>query len=371
MVHVSAPGKLMIAGEWSVLEPGNPCIVTSIDKRVHVSMETHGNWRVEMADIGISFEGEIKDGKFALNTPIGEEGFEKARFAISAIETSYQYAWERGKKLSGMRIKIWKDAIKNEETRTGFGYFASLIVSITSAILHETGIDVSKNKDIVFRLSSIAYYKTQGRGGSAYNIASAVYGKTLVYRRFDGEWLKSEIDEVESGRARISSLAESQWPGFFAKEIPFPQGMEICVGIIGEPVSARSTVRQMENYKKSRTMEYDGIISRMKNNSEQMIVSFSNRDTPGIIELIKKSQALLTELGQKSGVETENPKLRRLCWAAMRHNGAGKISGAGKSDIGIAVCFNRGCSEKIKNEWLESGIPSVEASIGTEGVRVE
>lgn len=371
MVHVSSPGKLMIAGEWAVLEPGNPCIVTAIGKRVHVSLEKSQGFSVEMADIGISFEGEMKERRFMIKTPIGEDGFEKARFAISAIETSLQYLEEKGKSISGLKARIWKDDIQHEELRTGFGYFASLIVSMTTAILHEAGMDVSKNRDVIFRLSSIAYYRTRGRGGSAYNIAAAVYGKTLVYRRFDGEWLKAELDDVESGSKRISYLAESPWPGFFAKDISVPKETQICIGIIGDPVSARSTVRQMESYKKSRAMEYDSIISHMKNNTEQMIVSFANRDLPGILELVRKSQSVLTELGQKSGVEAETPKLRRLCWIASRHSGAGKLSGAGKSDVGIAICFDRGCSEKIKNEWKESGISSVETSFGTDGVKVE
>ena len=38
MLKVKSPGKIMLAGEWSVLESGNLCIVMTVDKFVEASI---------------------------------------------------------------------------------------------------------------------------------------------------------------------------------------------------------------------------------------------------------------------------------------------------------------------------------------------
>ena len=370
MVEVSSPGKLMIAGEWSVLEPGSQCVVASVERRVHVSVEASDRFMVDMPDLGIAFEAVMENGRLSINTGMGEEGYEKARFASAAIETSLQYLAENGRKTGPLKIRIWKDPAQNDILKTGFGYFASVIVSVVAGILSESGIDVSKSRDIIFKLSSVAYYRTPGRGGSSYNIAAAVHGGTFVYRRFDGEWLKNEMDDIDSGNQKLSQLVTKNWPGYYFKPAAFPESMHVCTGIIGEPVSAHSVVRQMMNFKRHSAAEYDRMMRELRGSVDYFIISLSNKDCPGMIETLRKNQALLSELGERSGIEMGTPKLRRLCWIAARHGGIGKISGAGKSDIGIAICFDSSDAEKIIQEWKINGIEPVDAKIAMDGVVV-
>ncbi len=39
MIEVSAPGKLYIAGEYAVVEPGHPAIIVAIDQFMTVTIE--------------------------------------------------------------------------------------------------------------------------------------------------------------------------------------------------------------------------------------------------------------------------------------------------------------------------------------------
>lgn len=371
MVHVSAPGKLMIAGEWAILELGNSSLVAAINRRVHSVVENSDKFSIELSDFQINVEARLENKKIILNTPIGEEAFDKIRFVAAAIETSIQYLNELGKDSGSLKIKVWGDPTEVEEVRTGFGYFASAIVAVVGGILSNAGVDISEKRDILFKLSSVAYYKTQGRGGSAYNIAAAAYGGTFVYRRFDGEWLKNEIDIIESGREKIANVVGNNWPGFYYKNLPIPKGMIIEVGITGEPVSAMGKVKQMLNFKKQSPMEYDRIYSQIRSSVEFMITSVSNKDKVGILDMAKKNAALLRELGEKSGIDVETPRIRRLIWIANRHGAAGKLSGAGKSDMGIAICFDKDDAEKIKKEWEQNGIMPFETNIEKEGIQIE
>jgi phosphomevalonate kinase len=371
MVHVSSPGKLMLAGEWSILEMGNPCIVTAIDKRVHAYLENSEKFSIEMVDFGINVDAELEAGKIIIKTPIGEDGFDKTRFAAAAIEVALQYLVDSGKSPGKFKVKIWKDTVFLDEVKTGFGYFASLISSVMGAVLSNSGIDITRHHELVFKLSAIAYYRTQGRGGSSYNLAAAIYGGSFVYRRFDGEWLKNEMDMVDGGKEKIKVLAEKPWPGVYLKEISIPKDMELCIGITGEPVSSIGMVKQMNNFKHHNPLEYESLVGHLRNTVDYLQTSITNRNQAGILEMISKSQKILRELGEKSGIDIETPKIRRLCWIASRHGGAGKLSGAGKSDMGIAVCFSKEDAMKIKKEWSENGIIPFDAEIDKEGIKVE
>ena len=43
MIEVSAPGKLYIAGEYAVVEPGHPAIIVAVDQFITVSLEQTKN----------------------------------------------------------------------------------------------------------------------------------------------------------------------------------------------------------------------------------------------------------------------------------------------------------------------------------------
>ena len=64
MIHCSAPGKLMIAGEWAVLE-GKPCIVAAVNKHVHSTVEPlSGNYiSVSIDDFKLQDIRFVWDGK--------------------------------------------------------------------------------------------------------------------------------------------------------------------------------------------------------------------------------------------------------------------------------------------------------------------
>ncbi len=40
MIELSVPGKLFIAGEYAVVEPGHPAIIVAVDQFITVTVET-------------------------------------------------------------------------------------------------------------------------------------------------------------------------------------------------------------------------------------------------------------------------------------------------------------------------------------------
>ena len=122
-------------------------------------------------------------------------------------------------------------------------------------------------------------------------------------------------------------------------------------------VNERKSFKQWdkENYHRI----YDGISSVV----DELIDAFKENDHENIVILVSKNGELLRELTKKSGVNIETPELRKLSEIAAKYGCAGKLSGAGGGDCGIAVCFSEKNAEKIKKAWKESGLYSISAKI--------
>lgn len=375
MVHVSSPGKLMISGEWAIMELGNPCVVVAVDRRIHVRIEENPSIKINMKDFGVTAEAEFDGKKLNFTSRVTEEDFEKIIFLQAAVETTLIYLTDIGKKPMNFLIETWKEpeSYSAEDDRIGFGYFASTIASAVAGILklHEIDITEAKGKDMIFKLSAIAYYSTPGMGGSAYNLAASIYGGALVYRRFDGDWLKVEIDNIYSGKGSMKNLLSKIWPGLYVKEIKLPVAMHVCVGWTGIPAPTRSMVRQMMNFKKQNPVDYNMLITQIRNTTDYLVNYMRNDDWKNTIETLKKNNEYLRELGFRSGVEIETPAIRKLSWIASKHGGAGKMSGAGRGNYGIAICFTKDAADKIKSQWLVSGILPIDVKIDKNGVLEE
>src|SRR3989344_638447 len=89
MIHTSAPGKLMIAGEWAVIE-GYPCIVAAVNRRVHCTIEEKDPdeaIEIELKDFNLNAKALFANNRLTIIS--GND--EKLKYAKAAIETALQY----------------------------------------------------------------------------------------------------------------------------------------------------------------------------------------------------------------------------------------------------------------------------------------
>lgn len=373
MIHVSSPGRVMISGEWSILEEGNPCVVAAIDKRFHAEVSENDKIRIIIDDFKIDVFASFSENHLELEGNVAEDQMEHLELIADAIETTLNYLVLRGIAPKNFSIRLWSDSSVTEEDRIVFGFYSSYTVSVIGAILKFNGVEIENDetRNLIYKLSVVAHSKKRMRTGSAYKIASSLYGGLILYRRFDREWMSLELEEYFRGGQDLISLVNKSWPGLFVKRIRPPHSIIIIAGFAGKPHSSYSKVGEMMNYKHYKKGEFEKIISQIRTVSEALAVNMENDNKEQIVNLIKRNRELLLELEQKSGVEIETTDMRRLSWVAERHGGAGKISGAGRGNCGIAVCFDQDVADKIKKEWKSSGINPVDIRIDHQGLRIE
>ncbi len=366
MIHVSAPGKLFLSGEWSVLE-GNHGLVAAVNRRVHCVIEENNEILVSIDDYKIKNVKAEFDGKKISWTGASEYENEKLIFTKGALETVLQYIGN----FKPFKIRTWGEETSIEvngiRKKIGFGSSAAATVSIIAAVIayHDKDIRSRSAKDIIYKLAAVAHYLAQGKIGSGFDIAASVYGGAFVYRKPDSQWLLKELEK------NIKGAAEKNWPELYIEELMIPENFHLLVAWTKESASTSAMVRAMNEYKKSSPDRHEELVMAVANAAKNVIDAFKKSDNEKILTYIQKNEDALRRLGKESGVRIETDELRLLSDVASEHGGAGKLSGAGGGDCGIAVCFDKKTAEKIKKAWQKNGLHIVDASIDKDGIRTE
>ena len=368
-MKISAPSKLFIAGEWAVLDAGNPGIVAAVNKRVWVEIEEGSKITVSVKDFNIyGVEGEFNGKELKWLNAKPEEN-EKLVFMKAAIESVLKFLEE----WKAFRITSWGELsqidVERKKKKIGFGSSAASVVATIAGILALHGWDIKnrKVKDIIYKLSAVAHYFAQGRIGSGFDIAASTYGGVFVYKRFDSEWLIKQFEEGKS----IREIVSLEWPGLGIERLNIPEGFELLVGWTGESASTTFMIKKLNEWTRKYSEEKERIYKQIAELVKNLIEAWKTGKKERILELIRKNEDYLRELGEKSGIPIETPELRKLSEIANKNGGAGKLSGAGGGDCGIAVVFDSEISEKIKKEWEENGIQVLDVSLDLNGVEKE
>ena len=374
MTKIKAPGKLMLSGEWSVLEIGNPCIVLAVDRFVEVNIKrSKGNAIVinvpdfKVKKINAAFDAH--SNKMELNNANAEQ--EKTlSFVKNSIEATLAYLNEKNIKLQGFELTTKStDTIigtPEGEQKIGFGSSAAVSVATVAAVLslHKQKIKTPKEKERIFKLSCIAHFLGQGKIGSAFDVAASTFGGALIYKRFDAKWLEHELKSK-----KISTVVDEQWPHLYFEPLKLPKNFEIVVGFSGKSASTKELVAKINEFKQRDNAEYQGIMQELKETTEQLIAALEKGNKEQVLALIRQNRGVLKDLSDSSLTELETPELSKIIQAAEQNGAAGKFSGAGGGDCAIAVCFDKKIAEAVKKTIKKKDLFSIDLVISENGVK--
>lgn len=366
MIHFSAPGKLMIAGEWAVLED-KPCIVAAVNRRVHSIVEPlTGNYiSLSIDDFKIQDIRFTWDGKNITLFKIYQVDAEKLKFTKEAIEVALRFLKENGIEFKPFKIRTYGEDTIVDGKKIGFGSSAAAVVAIAASVLDFHGYAATKEE--IYKLATIAHYYAQGKVGSAFDIAASTYGGIIVYKRFDAAWLASKIESSE----KFINIVKDRWHGFFVEQLDIPENLRLAIAWTGKSASTSAAIKQMDSFKATNPKRYNELYDDIAYVVELLIDRWKSNDEENIPDSIRKNKDVLHQLTKESGVSIETTELRTLSKIAEEYGAAGKLSGAGGGDCGFAVAFNSDTIEKIKLAWHQAGLHVIDANIDKEGVRIE
>lgn len=358
---VKTPGKLMVAGEFAVLEKGYPLLVMAVDRYVHTIIEDDTNYyftseNFEMYDLTWHFNGE---------RVIFDNYSPRLKFVTSALTTVLTYLKEKGVETTPFSLSV-RSELDDEATgaKYGLGSSAAVVTSVVAAVL-EKFLQYPPARSLIFKLAAIAHVRTQGSGSGA-DIAASTFGGVIYYKSFQANWLLYQLRKSK----QILPVLQKKWRYLQIKEFQFPENTHLCIGWTGKPASTKSLVSEIAKLKKTNRSAYGNFLQNSRRAVNLIVQGINQGDEAVFFKGITNNRHTLARLGAVSNVPIETEKLALLSDLAEQLNGVGKLSGAGGGDCGIAFLQKEADGASLYERWEEHGIQPLAITVDDSGTVV-
>jgi phosphomevalonate kinase len=323
----SAPGKLLLAGEYAVLG-GATAVVIAVDRRAvarRAPRQTSPFLDALAAQLIARFGAEHA-GARACATDI-------------AVDTS---DFSRG----GHKLGLGSSAAATVAA-------AALAIADLAPQSRDPG-DEDRDEDLddhsltawrddVFALAAAAHGDAQGaRGsrGSGADIAAATYGGTLAYCVSDGA--------VKWRRLRT------------------PRAVQLLPFFTGHSADTVTMVAKVQAAGDITRKSLDAIARA----SEDLARAFERDDASAILRAVREGGSGLAALGEAAGHDLETSSVRAARAALAPFGGAVKTTGAGGGDLALAVIPSGQSPDEAVAALIQAGCQMVPLAIDPRGARI-
>lgn len=348
MIEVSAPGKLYIAGEYAVVEPGHLAVIAAVDQFINVTIESateNGSIQSQQySDLPIRWTR--RNGELVLDHR--ENPF---HYILAAIRLTERYAKEQGTLLSFYHLKVTSELDNSSGRKYGLGSSGAVTVGTVKAL--NLFYDLQMDPLTQFKIAALAHLAVQGNG-SCGDIAASCFGGWLAFSTFDHEWVKQKQTKWP-----ISDLLKSDWPKLSIQPLQSPKHMRLLIGWTGSPASTSDLVDQVNQSKQDQSTtqkDYDQFLIDSHHCVKELINGFMEDNVIKIKKMIQKNRQLLQKLASITNVVIETPALKQLCDLAENCGGAAKSSGAGGGDCGIVIADQKTGILPLMSKWEKANI---------------
>ncbi|POS88292.1 hypothetical protein EPUL_000084 [Erysiphe pulchra] len=413
-VAVSAPGKVLLAGGYLVLERKYTGLVFGLSARIHVLVSeiNLGNQITvrspQFVDAVWTYEFSVTEGKGVQISEVTDGVFKTSspnRFVEMSLIFGLTYitAINGGNnKISPIEITILADTDYYSNTsepshiypcfpffnvplssahKTGLGSSAALVTALTTAILINFipafDISASLNKNKIHNLAQAAHCAAQRKVGSGFDVAAAVYG-ACIYRRFSPSILEglNEPDTTDFA-AHLKNIVENTkvWDAEIQNDTAIlPSGWELVMCDVDCGSSTVSMVKEVLKWRENDAMTADKIWGELQNLQENLIAQLKIANAQGIRQSLEKIRREIRKMSTLSGVPIEPPEQTALL-DAINSNVEGVIGGvvpgAGGYDAIVLLIENSKKTTGLLTAFLESWSAQNNGKFGLLGVKGE
>lgn len=357
-ITIRTPGKLMVAGEFAVLERNETLLVMAVNKYVETSIKRADENSVTLIDFQLeNIRWHEERGKLVFH-----HADPRLAFVKKAMEVTLTYMKRHDVAPTPFTLSIKSD-LDDAVTgaKYGLGSSAAVVTSVVHALL-AAFLPEKTNDEIIFKLASLAHIIVQGNGSGA-DIAASTYGGLLRYTSFQADWLLEKLKPYDD----VTELVDETWDYLTIERVQFPSNIHVCVGWSGAPASTKNLVAEILQLKKTNRSAYDTFIHASRRAVQTIVTALENDDVTQFFTGIRKNRRALAILGQHAGVQLETEKLRFLSDSAEQLSGAGKFSGAGGGDCGLAFLPEEIPCTKLMTTWKEARIQPLDIVVDSDG----
>jgi phosphomevalonate kinase len=307
---VTAPGKLVLLGEYAVLD-GFPAIVAAVNRRASGQYVPGRSPESALVDIAVRHAGEaLGPNRSAL--PRGSVLVDTAAFSLNG-------------------------------TKMGIGSSAATAAVTVGAVLEMAGLSVRTSTDLIFGVALAAHREAQGGFGSGADVAAAVYGGMLHYTR------------PARGAAEV-------------RRLPPLAGVELVVFATGTPSSTVDCLKAVAAFARASPDAHRELLPPLAEAVTLFEAGLFARDAAEIVAAIGAAHLGMERLGQAAGVPIVTPLLAHAALLAAEVGGAAKPSGAGGGDVGVAFLPDPEAADEFRVRARDVGLGILDLFVDPTGI---
>jgi mevalonate kinase len=335
MIKVSAPGKIHLSGEHSVVY-GQPALLTAINKRTFIQIKKSQDELINIWDKKQKLKQSLifsQIRRFSYINPQIWKTKDKLGLIKAGIDEIYSFLQLKPK--TGFDLIVKSDI----PLSSGLGSSAALAVSLAAAILAWEGKKPSL--DLISQVSFNIEKRQHGNPSGGDN-TTALYGGILQFKKQNHGFNFSKI------RVKAGDI-----PRLFLVNSGRPQEST------GEMVEK---VKKMEAENKARVQ---AVVKDLGKTARLFINAFKAGKKDRLKDLIKQNQKLLEQLN------VVGSRAKKIIKLIEKHEGAGKICGAGgiKAGSGMILAYSRNL-DFLRPVLDREGLKYLDIKINEKGVKI-
>ncbi|MDN6747381.1 MAG: phosphomevalonate kinase, partial [Brevibacterium sp.] len=268
MIETRAPGKLFVAGEYAVVEPGQPAVLVAVDRYITVRLS-------ESCDVGRIHSSEY--GKAPLVWVREAEGnsivvdHRPTDYVLSAIDVVEELRAEIGTPPRYFDLDISSELDDASGRKFGLGSSGAVTTATIAALDEFYTLGLTRTER--FKLALLATIAV-APNASCGDIAASTFGGWIRFTSPDREALG--LHRQVHGVA--SALACREWEGSGANRLTPPDSLQLLVGWTGSPASTERLVKRVRIPGTAAPQPYESFTADSRACVDALVASFEADD---------------------------------------------------------------------------------------------
>lgn len=310
MTLVSAPGKILLGGEYAVLL-GAEAVVTAVDRRAFATFLPH-------APKGTSV------------------------VVHSVMKTARSFLKKRGISMNpDAWVSVQSSGFCIGKLKLGLGSSSAVAASAAGAVLEANGLPVEDHLEDILQTAQDAHFAAQDGRGSGVDVAAGVTGGTLLY-----------------------TMSRPPVPVSL-------NGLYIAAVFSGRSVSTSEMLGSLGDFEKKDSRGYDDCMSDLVACAGKLAEAYRCGLPRKIIGASKAYGESMDRLGRAAGTAIVTNEHRCVMTLAEEAGGAAKPSGAGGGDIAVAFFDSEDALHAFRMQCIRHELTPLNLKMNAPGVKLE
>ncbi len=329
----SAPGKLMVSGEYVVLD-GAVALVAAADARAFV------RWR------DTKESSAIRDPRAADSGASGIAVLPPEVVATRALAEG-QLGLASTPHDDALRLDV--SDLRRDGRKLGLGSSAAAAAATAGAVFARAGRDLDDGAVRTAMLAvAFAGHRSVAPEGSGADVAASVLGGLVRFRR---DAASGEILE--------------------ATPVTLPRAVQVRVVWTGREARTSALVRQVKALAETSPVAYARAMGTLAEAAARLADACAADDAAALVEAVAAHHAAMAALGEAADAPIVEAGLSSAATLAHSFGGAAKPSGAGGGDVALAFFADFAAADAFTRACPAAGLDPVDVALGAPGVRAE